>query len=114
MKVSNISNIIDCPLTYTGIFSDSSGEVTNSQYGSQVTQALLTDVIEGNTATTTTTGTINSNPAESYLKIPLGLGLSDVPASFKIDSLVLTIDNQEQQILKLGGFFTEETIEFTD
>ena len=114
MKISNISNIKECPLSYTGIFSDSSGELTNGLYSSQVTQALLTDVIEGNTATTTTTGTINSNPAESYLKIPLGLGLSDVPASFKIDSLVLTIDNQEQQILKLGGFFTEETIEFTD
>ena len=114
MKISNISNIKECPMNYTGIFSDKSGEVTNSQYVSQVTQGLTTDVIEGNTATITTTGTINSNLAESYLKIPLGIGPSNVPASFKIDSLVLTIDNQEQQILKLGGFFTEETIEFTD
>ena len=114
MKVSIISNIIECPMNYTGIFSDSSGEVTNSQYRSQVTQGLTTDVIEDNTVTITTTGTIPSNLAESYLKIPLGIGVSDVPASFKIDSLVLTIDNQEQQILKLGGFFSEETIEFTD
>ena len=114
MKVSNISNIIKCPLTRIGIFSDSSGEVTNSQYVSQLTQATPTNVIDGNTATITTTGTIPGNPTESYLKIPLGIGVSNVPASFKIDSLVLTIDNQEQQILKLGGYFNEETIEFTD
>lgn len=114
MKVSNISNIIDCPLNIIYIFNDTSGEVTNSQYVGQMAGATPTDVIDGNTATITTTGTIPGNPTESYLKIPLGIGVSNVPASFKIDSLVLTIDNQEQQILKLGGFFNDETIEFTD
>lgn len=114
MKVSNISNIKDCQLTKIGIFADTSGEVTNSNFVGQLAQATTADVIDGNTATITTTGTIPGNPTESYLKIPLGIGVSNVPASFKIDSLVLTIDNQEQQILKLGGFFEEETIEFTD
>lgn len=111
MKVSNISNIIKCPLTRVGIFSDSSGEVENGAYVGEIAEGTTTDVIEGNTATITTTGTIPVNPTESYLKIPLGLGVSKVPASFKIDSLVLTIDNQEQQILKLGGFFVGEHIE---
>ena len=112
MQISNISNIIKCPLNKIGIFSDNSGEVTNGQFHGEIAGGKPTCDVDGDTAIVQVNGTFMGNPPTQYLKIPLGLGIANVPASFKIDSLTLTIDGQEQKVLKMGGFFAGEHIEF--
>ena len=115
MNISNISNIDAFPYNTIGIFGDNTGEITNEVSGNENAIRILTATssvnINSNTATLTTTGTFPKNSAQPYLKIPLGFGVSAIPASFKIDSLILTIDGQEQEILKIGGFFVQEKIE---
>ena len=111
MQISNISNIINCPLNEVNIFSDSTGEVGNEASDAQVSKGKPTCVVDDNTATLQVNGTFNQNTSSQYLKIILIPGLTDVPASFKIDSFTLTIDGQEQEVLKIGGFFSDEKVE---
>ena len=111
MQISNISNIGDCPLERVGIFTDNSGNVENAAFVSEIAEGKPTCVVNGDTATVRVYGRFHNNPSEQYLKIPFVLGLANVPASFKIDSFTLTIGGQEQEVLKMGGFFEDENFE---
>ena len=111
MQISNISNISNCPLNVVGIFSDSSGNVENGAFVAQIASGMPTCVVDGDTAIVRVNGTFNGNTSSQYLKIPFVLGLTNVPASFKIDSFTLTIDGQEQEALEMGGFFVQEKFE---
>ena len=111
MQISNISNISNCPLNTVGIFSDSSGNVENGAFVAQIASGMPTCVVDGDTAIVRVNGTFNGNTSSQYLKIPFVLGLTNVPASFKIDSFTLTIDGQEQEALGMGGFFVQEKFE---
>ena len=108
MHISNLSNISNCPLNTMGIFSDNTGKAENGAFMAQIASGKPTCVVEGDTATVQVNGTFGQNTTSSYLKIPFGLGLTGIPASFKINSLTLPIDGQEQEVLEMGGFFTEE------
>lgn len=112
ITMSNTSNIQSSNLTTVSIFDAGSAELQNSDYNYQVAQAAVTFDEEGDTLTSKTFGTFTDNAHSKYLKIPFLIGFSIIPASFKIDSLTITIDGQEQEVLKLGGFFTEEVVEF--
>ena len=108
MHISNLSNISNCPINIMGVFSDNTGKAENGAFVAQIASGKPTCVVEGDTATVRVNGTFNQNTTSSYLKIPFGLGLTGIPASFKINSLTLTIDGQEQEVLEMGGFFVEE------
>lgn len=109
MKASNVSGIESKNTSMVGIFSDNSGEVTNSSYVGEITAGAPTCTVNGETAIVQVSGTFRSTPDTPFLKIPFVLGIGDLPASFVIDSLTLSCDGQEQEVLKIGGFFTEET-----
>ena len=111
MQISNISNITNCPLNTVSAFSDSSGNVENGASDAQIANGKPTCVVDGDTAIVQVNGTFDKNTSSQYLKILLIPGLTNVPASFKIDSFTLTIDGQEQEVLKIGGFFSDEKIE---
>ena len=112
LNISNLSNIADTELTRVGVFTDETGEVENAAYKNEIINASVTDTINDNTATYKTYGTFADDVTYPYLKIPFIVGTSTIPASFKIDALTITVDGQEQEVLKLGGFFTKEISDF--
>ena len=108
MNMSNLSNITDKNLPSVSIFTDATGEVSNNAHLGAAGGACSTCTVSGDSAVIEFAGTLNSVPSSAYLKLPTALGVSSVPASFRIDSLTVTYDGQKQEVLKIGGFFAEE------
>ena len=93
------------------LFMDNSGEISNSSYVDNCSTAVdFYHDIAGNVITFNIPNrTISKDVTTSYLKIPIILKPTNLPCSFKIDKLVVTVNGNEKKVLKLGGFFTEET-----
>ena len=109
---SNASNIIagnnseGCTL-----FAADNTEVSNSTSGTTVSAtatSALTLNGDNTFAATISDRTFTSDLSKPYLKVPVMIFTSGVPASFTIASLSVKVNGAEQEILNLGGFFREE------
>lgn len=109
LKISNISGGIKAQGFSSSGFGDNSGEVSNNSYAGQCAGiASPTITTEGNITTYSIERTLTSTPTTKYLKFPLGISCTP-PGSFKIEEVKTYVNNVEKDILKIGGFWTEET-----
>lgn len=109
LKISNISGGIKAQGFSSSGFGDNSGEVSNNSYAGQCAgNASPTITTEGNITTYSIERTLTSTPTTKYLKFPLGISCTP-PGSFKIEEVKTYVNNVEKDILKIGGFWTEET-----
>lgn len=94
------------------IFTSNDTAVSNASFVEQVSldgKCELT-LNEDNTFTVTIGDRpLTSDPNASYLKVPTMIFVGNLPASFTIDSLSVEVNGLKQEILNIGGFFTEET-----
>ena len=109
LKVSNISGGFKAQGFSSGGFGDNSGEVSNDKYQNQYAgNAAPTITTEEDKTIYTIERTLNSTPTTKYLKFPLGISFTP-PGSFKIEEVKTYVNNVEKDILKIGGFWSEET-----
>ena len=109
LKVSNISGGFKTQGFSSTGFGDNSGEVSNNSYSGQYgSNASPTIETEGNITTYSIERTLTSTPTSKYLKFPLGISFTP-PGSFKIEEVKTYVNNVEKDILKIGGFWSEET-----
>jgi hypothetical protein len=109
LKVSNISGGFKAQGFSSTGFGDNSGEVSNNSYSGQYgSNASPTIETEGNITTYSIERTLTSTPTSKYLKFPLGISFTP-PGSFKIEEVKTYVNNVEKDILKIGGFWSEET-----
>ena len=113
--MSNVSGLS----SYTGItggsgFGDNSGELTNGKYIKELKELQSKFSLNINENTPTLSCEDKTIPSDiddaswEYFKIPFVISTSE-PFSFNIEDIKIKIDGVEQQILDLGGFFSEET-----
>lgn len=109
---SNASNIVaGSDNTGCTLFETNDGGVSNNAptktVSAPATSALTLN--GDNTFTATISDrTFDTDVTNTYLRVPIMIFVSGVPASFTIDSLSIKVNGTEQEILNLGGFFKEE------
>jgi lysophospholipase L1-like esterase len=116
LKGSDLVNVVAGSMSGGSIFGDNSGDLTNSQYTKTYcgNVAFETVVSGGKMTINFPERVFNTNwGGESYVKIPIMIGLSTLPCSFKIDELEVYINGNKKDIIKIGGFFTDETYSIT-
>ena len=92
------------------IFADNSGELSNSAYVSDISK---TSQCTTNGNQIVSTYIINKASTSQYVKIPIKIYVSKFPSSFKIISIGIKCNDENIEILKLGGFFASEKITIT-
>ena len=101
---SNVSNMVSAETTGGTLFSDDSGEVSNSAFVGQVgrTSTFTQTVSDGKL--TITAAPRNGAVSTNYVKVPILL--NGTPTySFQIDEIKVIVNDVERKILKLGSFF---------
>lgn len=112
VRGTNIVNLINGNNDGCTLFCDTSGEVSNSQYTTiNSGNANSVNVVDGTnfTATIEARNIFDIDDSAKYLKVPIMIFTEKIPSSFIISKLSVTIDNVEQKVLKIGGFFNTET-----
>lgn len=108
MRVSNALNITNKSIDNVGIFCDTTGQLNNGAFTSQSVACAPSCVVTDGSAILKLSANLGTKPTTPFLKLPLVVGVSTIPASFTIDSVSVTYDGEEQDVLGIGGFFAEE------
>ena len=111
INASNAQNITTKTAGGVSIFTDTTGELSNGAHTGEIANCAPSYNVTGNSAVMTVSANLGSKPTTPFIKIPLVVGVSTIPASFTIDSVLVTYDGEEQDVLEIGGFFTEEKYE---
>ena len=89
------------------LFSDNSGDVSNTSYVKQVgSEVTFTQTVSDGNLTVTVpsrNGAITTN----YVKVPILIS-GTTPYSFQIDEIKVIVNDVERKILKLGSFFASD------
>lgn len=115
VSVSNFDTSNATQLKWTGCFEDTSGDVSNSKFGAEITTCtpFLASSGSGDIVFENSNRTFESNATADYLKVPLCIKCTTIPMSFKINGMSIKIGGVEQEIIKIGGFFTADTYTIT-
>lgn len=89
-------------------FSDETGEVNNGKFKTAVTRDYMTSTVSGNTIVTTARSGNVTSVEHDYVKLAIGVSVSEYPVSFKVDSLTLKVGEEYIPIRKVGSFFAAE------
>lgn len=98
----------------TVVYGDVSGDVSNDEYSGQCTDVVPTcETVVTDGRITATAKCVGTNLDSPYVKYVLRLYPRAFPASFTLDTFKVTVGGVEQEILKIGSFFSSETFTIT-
>ena len=115
LKLSNTSNIkANTSANGGGVFGATSSDVSDGLFSGQLGNGNFTHSTTDGITTITSTAMTLGSVSTSYLKVAILVSTDNIPASGVIEELKITVNDVEQEIINLGGFFAVEVCEFED
>ena len=110
MIMSNVKNVDSANTVGGSIFEDNSGKLTNGQYVCECSPSTTFTQGINKTGKFVCEGTkrvFRKDVTAEYIKVPFIISGS-APMSFKIEELKVIIGGVEQEIIDIGGFYSED------